>query len=72
MPRGKQRQQLVADVLARHRRAVLIGTAQQQREDVVAAVEVRVGLHAVDEPADDVVVLPPVRGEPAPRAVAGR
>ena len=69
VPGGQQRQQFVADVTARHRRAVLIRAAQKQREDVVAAVEVRVCPDTVDQPADDVVVLAPVFGESAPRAV---
>ena len=54
---GQQRQQFVADVLARHRRTVLVGAAQQQRENVVPVFEVRVGLYRVDEPTDHLVVL---------------
>ena len=48
-PGAEQRQQLVGDVLARHRRAVLVGAAQQQRQDVVALFELRVGFGLVDQ-----------------------
>ena len=46
---AQQRQQFVGDVLARHRAAVLVSAAQQQREDVGALVEARVGLGLLDQ-----------------------
>ena len=63
---GEQREQFVADVLSRHRRSVLVGALQQQRQHVVAFVEVRVGLHGVDQPADHLVVAPTVARQPPP------
>ena len=69
MPGRQQGEQLVADVLARHGRTVLVGAAQQQRQHIVAILEVRVAEFVVDELVDDRVVAGPPFGQPAPTGV---
>ena len=72
MAGAEQRQQLVGDVLARHRDAVLVSAAQQQRQNVGAIVEARVGFGLVDQREHGAVEIAAELREPAPRAVAAR
>ncbi|CKO54366.1 Uncharacterised protein [Mycobacterium tuberculosis] len=70
VPGGQQREQLVANVLARHDGTVVVSAAQHQRQYVGPIGEVRVGPLGFDELVDDSVVLAPPLGQPAPRAKA--
>ena len=49
VPGAQQRQQLVGNILARHRGAVLVSAAQQKRQNVGALVKARIGFGLVDQ-----------------------
>ena len=72
MPGAQERQQFVGDVLTRHRGAVVVPAAQQQRQNVGALFEARVGFGLVDQREDGAVEVAAELREPAPRAVAAR
>ena len=72
MPGAQERQQLVGNVLARHRGAVVVPAAQQQRQNVGALFEARVGFGLVDQRENGAVEVAAELREPAPRAVAPR
>ena len=70
MSRADQRQQLVGDVLTRHRASVFVSAAQHQRQDVGALVEMRVRLGLVDQRVHGAVEVAAEFCQSGPRAVA--
>jgi len=62
------RRKFIADLGAGHRRAVVIGAAQKQRQHVGAVFEVRIPARPGDEVVHQAVVPASVSGQPCPRA----
>ncbi len=66
MAGGEQSEQLVADLGASHCRAVVVGAAQEQREDVGALFQVGIPAGAGDQGVDDRLVSAAVGVQPRP------
>src|SRR5579859_3995687 len=68
VPGGQQGEQLIGDLLAAHRRTVVVPALQHQREHVVTLVQPGILAGGRDQPVDNRVVLAAVGVCPAPRA----